>query len=362
VFRNLETRRFVVALVRGRVEDGRSLLSRVHSSCVTSESWGGCDCDCVGQLDAALARIAREGRGVLFYLQQEGRGAGFAAKARDRMLVQASSQRLTTFEAYERMGLGGDQRRYEEVAFASRLLGLRAPLRLLTNNPEKRGALEAQKVAVESVQPLTESPSPFNLHYMVSKSRSGHALEQPGSDAAAAELPEPVETFEPQLLPGAPRFLKLASYLLPVRLGHEQGPCWFRVHVHYDLRTGREPVLLSYGGGVDAEPLLAVHGDPLLARFGDREAVADGWLETARRMVRCGAGHAVFEALGRGGEGVASPGCEDLPTADFDVGLDLLAHHAGGQPVRVRARLPEAAAALAAGLEARGLRVTSRDG
>ncbi|MDJ0852323.1 MAG: hypothetical protein QNK04_28470 [Myxococcota bacterium] len=202
VFRNLETRSFAVALVRGDVGGREPLLARVHSSCVTSESWRGCDCDCAVQLHGALGLIAAAGRGVLFYLQQEGRGAGFAAKARDRMLVQASRHRLTTFEAYEQMGLLGDHRRYDEVAAACRLLGVRAPLRLLTNNPEKRVALEAEKLAVEEVLPLASPPSPFNLHYLASKSRSGHALTPPREVEEPAEPPETVDAFAPHPLPG----------------------------------------------------------------------------------------------------------------------------------------------------------------
>src|SRR6185436_1559805 len=113
--------------VVGAVGAPAPLLARVHSSCVTSEAYGACDCDCAEQLAASLAEIAGAGRGVLFYLMQEGRGAGFAAKARDRMLVQTSRHRLTTFEAYARMGLDHDCRRYEEVGDLCRLLGVRAP-------------------------------------------------------------------------------------------------------------------------------------------------------------------------------------------------------------------------------------------
>src|SRR5215470_19046660 len=111
-FQNLSTRRPALVLTQGDVATGAPLLARVHSSCVTSESLAGCDCDCAAQLDASLARIAAEGRGALFYLLQEGRGAGLAAKARDRMIVQASGHQITTFEAYDLMGLGRDQRRY----------------------------------------------------------------------------------------------------------------------------------------------------------------------------------------------------------------------------------------------------------
>ena len=82
-FRNLATYRRCFALSRGAIQGELPLLARVHSSCVTSEFYGACDCDCAAQLDGALEAIAVEGRGVLFYLEQEGRGAGLAAKARE---------------------------------------------------------------------------------------------------------------------------------------------------------------------------------------------------------------------------------------------------------------------------------------
>src|SRR5262245_28913282 len=141
-FRNLRPGAPALALACGHVGGGAPLLARVHSSCVTSAAFGACDCDCAGQLSAALAEIAGAGRGVLFYLFQEGRGAGFAAKARDRMAVQASGERVTTFDAYTEMGLARDQRRYDEIAFLCVLLGSAAPLRLLTHNPEQAKALE----------------------------------------------------------------------------------------------------------------------------------------------------------------------------------------------------------------------------
>src|SRR5215475_5941902 len=153
-FHNLTTGQPALAVAVGDLGGRAAVLARAHSSCITSEVYGACDCDCAEQLDAALAAIAAAGRGVLFYLTQEGRGAGFAAKARDRMLVQASRNRLTTFEAYDRLGLGHDQRRYDEVAAACRLLGVRAPLRVLTNNPEKLDTLRAARVAVSGHQAL----------------------------------------------------------------------------------------------------------------------------------------------------------------------------------------------------------------
>ncbi len=141
VFRDLVVGRVAMVLSRGALAARSPLLARVHSSCLTSECLMGCDCDCAGQLEDALERIAARGRGAIVYLMQEGRGAGLSAKARDRMLVQASGSRLTTFDAYERMGLPPDLRRYDAVASMLAMLDVRGPLRLLTNNPEKLGAV-----------------------------------------------------------------------------------------------------------------------------------------------------------------------------------------------------------------------------
>src|SRR6516162_1784305 len=189
-FHNLTTGQPAVAVATGDLAGRSPVLARVHSSCITSEVYGACDCDCAEQLDAALAAVAAAGRGVLFYLTQEGRGAGFAAKARDRMLVQASDHRLTTFEAYDRLGLGHDQRRYDEVGAACRLLGVTARLRVLTNNPEKLETLRAAGVAVAGHRALAVGASPFSRHYLAAKSRSGHLLS-PGIGEPAA-LPERV--------------------------------------------------------------------------------------------------------------------------------------------------------------------------
>src|SRR6185369_1654497 len=226
-FRNLSSRASVLVLCHGDVRGAAPLLARVHSSCMTSETFGACDCDCAGQLDAALEAIATAGRGIVFYLLQEGRGAGFVAKARDRMMVQASSNRVTTFDAYARMGLGRDYRRYDAVAFAAAALGIAAPLALLTNNPDKVAALQRAAVAVAHTLPLERAASPFNRQYLTAKSRSGHVLNDALQEAGvSAILPEPVAYFHPHPL-ARPRFVRVASYLLPIRARSGFDVHWF---------------------------------------------------------------------------------------------------------------------------------------
>lgn len=326
VAQNLATRRHAFALTRGELGSAEPLLARVHSSCVTSESYGACDCDCAMQLDTALAAIAGRGRGVVFYLMQEGRGAGFGVKARDRMMVQASRHRLDTFEAYRQMGIGPDHRSYAEVAPLARLLGVRSPLLLLTSNPEKLHALE-RIVRVTGSQPLNSEDSPYNRHYLEAKIRSGHRL-LPSRDRALADLPEPVRVFEPYPLAADPRFVHLATYLLPVL--DAGGPHWFRLFAYFDLESGVERVVLGYGGEGAAVPLVRVQHERLLERFP---------LSTGRReRRRFAASVAQIVAAGAGWIGlVASHG--------FDAGLDeragdpssvaiLLAHHLAGRIAR----------------------------
>ena len=265
------------------------LLARVHSSCITSEAYGGRDCDCAEQLDAALAHMAGRGRGALFYLVQEGRGAGFVAKALDRMLVQASGNRLTTFDAYAALGIVADQRTYRAVPAMARLLGVTAPLQLLSNNPDKVAALRDAGAVVEGTEPLRIPPSAYSRHYLDAKSRAGHTLAATtGIDPA--RLPEPVEMLGPQALSTAPDVVRLASYLLPV--GGDR-PAWFRLHVHLETASGRERVVLTHGAGGD-DVLVRLQRETLLDRLPQRAPrFRPAWDDAAagdRAASRAGAG------------------------------------------------------------------------
>ena len=323
-FLDLSSRGLALALCHGEVSGDAPLLARVHSSCMTSETFGGCDCDCAGQLDAALEAIARAGRGVVFYLLQEGRGAGFVAKARDRMMVQASANRVTTFDAYARMGLGRDYRRYDAVAFAAAALAIRAPLALLTNNPDKVAALRRAGVVVADVLPLERAPSPFNLHYLAAKSRSGHALRAPRPAGASAVLPEPVTYFEPHPLPDRPRFVRVASYLLPIR--GRAAVHWFRLHAYFDLVTHRERVVFTYSRDASAMPLIGAERESLLARFPLRTRPRSArWPESVERIAQRGAGAVLFVLHDDSADNGAA-GAGAIAGADDDLAW-LLAHH-----------------------------------
>jgi 3,4-dihydroxy 2-butanone 4-phosphate synthase / GTP cyclohydrolase II len=327
-FQNFATRSLALAVTVGDVEAPEPILARVHSSCVTGEAYGGCDCDCAEQLEIALAEIARAGRGVIFYLLQEGRGAGFVAKVRDRMIVQASGQRLTTFEAYQQMGLGKDHRRYDEVDAICRLLGISAPLTLLTNNPEKAAALAAEGLRIEGIRSLDNEPSPFNLHYLTAKLRSGHSLAPGDSTQQAAELPESVVAFAPYALEEEPRMVHMASYLLPIRFAEHNGhaPSWFHVHAYYDVRSRREQVILTHQRRREVPPLVAMHRESFEDRLPLRRPSVGRrrWRSAVEQIVDWGAGAVLFRAAEDDGS----------PAANDAAALGLLVRHLGGRRAR----------------------------
>jgi len=172
-FENQIDKQTHLALVFGDVGDGRDVLVRVHSQCLTGDVLRSVRCDCGAQLDKALCRIAGEGRGVLLYLSQEGRGIGLANKIRAYSL---QDQGLDTVEANERLGFKPDQRDYGIGVQILREIGVRS-MRLLSNNPRKLVAIEGYGLSVTEWLPLEIRPSPSNLRYLTTKrSKLGHFL------------------------------------------------------------------------------------------------------------------------------------------------------------------------------------------
>jgi 3,4-dihydroxy 2-butanone 4-phosphate synthase / GTP cyclohydrolase II len=162
-----------VALMRGDIGSGENVLVRVHSSCLTGDVFHSARCDCGPQLHAAMQRIAAEGRGVLLYLNQEGRGIGLANKLRAYAL---QDQGFDTVEANERLGFKADQRDYGIGAQILRDLGVRT-MRLLTNNPRKFVGLQGYGLSVASTLPLEIPASETTRRYLkVKKDKLGHRL------------------------------------------------------------------------------------------------------------------------------------------------------------------------------------------
>jgi 3,4-dihydroxy 2-butanone 4-phosphate synthase/GTP cyclohydrolase II len=162
-----------VALVRGDIGDGRDVLVRVHSKCLTGDVFHSARCDCGAQLETAMARIAEEGRGVLLYLNQEGRGIGLANKIRAYELQDGG---LDTVEANERLGFKADQRDYGIGAQILSDLGVRT-MRLLTNNPRKFVGLQGYGLEVSDTVPLEIPASESTRRYLkTKKDKLGHRL------------------------------------------------------------------------------------------------------------------------------------------------------------------------------------------
>ena len=162
-----------VALVKGEVGDGRDILVRVHSRCLTGDVFHSLRCDCGPQLDAAMRRIENEGRGVILYLNQEGRGIGLANKLR---AYELQEQGLDTVEANERLGFKPDQRDYGIGVQILKDLGVRS-MRLLSNNPRKLVGLEGYGLSVVEWLPLEIPASIHTERYLrTKKEKLGHKL------------------------------------------------------------------------------------------------------------------------------------------------------------------------------------------
>lgn len=169
-----------VALAMGDVADGKPVLIRVHSECLTGDALFSQRCDCGPQLEAALAAIAKEGRGVVLYLRQEGRGIGLMNKIRAYALQDKGAD---TVEANEQLGFGADLREYAICETMLEHLGIKK-VRLLTNNPRKVKALEAHGIEVVERIALQTGRNPHNEGYLQTKrGKLGHLFDgdKPGS-------------------------------------------------------------------------------------------------------------------------------------------------------------------------------------
>ncbi len=178
-YRSLVDNKHHVALVKGEVDGVEDVLVRVHSECLTGDVFHWLRCDCGEQLESALSMIEREGRGVLLYLSQEGRGIGLLNKLRAYKLQEEG---LDTVDANLKLGLPADLRDYGIGAQILSDLGL-SSIRILTNNPKKISGLAGYGLSVTDQVPIEHLPNPHNEAYLRAKrDRLGHTLHHQGLD------------------------------------------------------------------------------------------------------------------------------------------------------------------------------------
>lgn len=170
-----------IALVMGDISTPEPVLVRMHSQCLTSDVFGSQRCDCGDQLKTAMSMIAEEGRGVVVYMRQEGRGIGFHNKLRAYAL---QDQGLDTVEANEALGFPADRRDYGIGMQILSELGLK-DVRILTNNPAKRAGLEGYGLRLVERVPIMSKPTVHNIRYLRTKrDKLGHELELPQEDSS----------------------------------------------------------------------------------------------------------------------------------------------------------------------------------
>lgn len=163
-----------VALVKGEWDEDDEVLVRVHSSCLTGDVFGSCRCDCGEQLEKAMQLIEKEGKGVIVYMNQEGRGIGLLNKLKAYKLQE---QGLDTVEANLKLGFGMDDRDYGIGAQILRDLGVRK-MKLMSNNPRKRTGLIGYGLEIVDNVPLHVQPNPHNAKYLNTKrEKMGHTLK-----------------------------------------------------------------------------------------------------------------------------------------------------------------------------------------
>jgi GTP cyclohydrolase II len=257
-----------LALLRGDIGDGRSVLTRLHSECLTGDALGSLRCDCGSQLREAGREIAAEGRGVLVYAtDHEGRGIGLVNKLRAYMLQEDG---VDTVEANCRLGFPPDPRTYDAAARCLDLLGVRS-VRLLTNNPNKVEALTRAGIDVERTVPLQTSPHVRNVGYLQAKeARLGHVAPAgvPLDGNPIGEATNVAPLLGRPLAPARRPYVVLKyAQTVDGRIATQRGDAkWISSEaerrISHGLRAACDAVLVGVGTAIIDDPQLTVRMVP----------------------------------------------------------------------------------------------------
>src|SRR3954469_17305344 len=256
-----------LALVLGTMGDGRSVLTRLHSECLTGDALGSLRCDCGVQLRSALRIVASEGRGIVLYVNgHEGRGIGLVNKLRAYVEQDAGAD---TVDANLRLGLDVDLREYDDAAGVLRALGVRS-VRLLSNNPAKVEGLRRHGVEVESMRALSTAAHRRNRAYLDTKQRRlGHLAPTGGALAEPPAAPVDVGSLLGELEPHSDRPSVVVKYAQTVdgRIATRTGDAkWIsgepERRVAHAMRAGSDAVLVGVGTLLQDDPQLTVRMVP----------------------------------------------------------------------------------------------------
>ena len=350
-FQNLVHKGYIIALAFGDINN-EVLYTRIHSSCITSETFRSQDCDCVQQLYGAFKKISEKGNGILFYLIQEGRGCGYVGKSRACMHVQYKEDKITTFDAYDMLGMKRDYRDYTSVKDICHILGIKPKFILMTNNPDKINGLTDLGFEIIKTEAIEFKPNPFNQDYLISKAQTGHVLYEARIKQQKYELDlEKCKPFTPYHLEKCKRFIHIASYYLPIKpinnkiilsderftnlknsinmevncdISHTKlpggkflikatdklieefpsllcKPYWLKMNCFFDISTHKDVLILQYGD-CKINPIVRIHSESLFDRFPrlDREN-RDKYKKSIQMMISHGSGMIIhFYDDGRG--------------------------------------------------------------